>query len=244
MIVGQGKAILQLYPASEVGLCNGRAIILDFQHCGREELSLAWDLLPEQIMSSDSIIDLCTGYHSLCISDEWGREAIIDFELDYDEEVQIIDLTWYCLDSMTYMGDIELINSVVHVDTRDTMAKVEVEILRNKKFFTRLISPTTGEFSTLLPVGYLYDIYYKKKGYYSKYIVLDARDASVIDVGAGYSTAPSVSMIPIRDGLDLSILSQPIGLMAYVQKLRTFEYDFEYTARFKARLNELLGSSE
>ncbi len=173
-------------------------------------------------------------YFPSCINRSMGQSK------DYNEEVQIIDLTWYCFDSRAYMGDIEMINSVVHADTRDTLAMAEIEILRNGNFFTRLISPTTGEFSTLLPVGYFYDIYYKKEGYYSKYLFLDARDASVLDVGGGYAASATVSMIPIRDGLDLSILNRPIGIMRYVQQSRTFEYDFDYTKKIKARLDKLL----
>lgn len=240
----QGHAELEIYPASDLETCNGRAIILGMEHCQAGAVYLSWQLPDEKVLSADSVLGLCAGDQRLCIMDELGREATLDFYLDWDEDIYTTDIYWYCEGSTLYMSDIDLVSTVTHADTRDTLPGVELEITRNGRFFTRLISPVQGTFSTLLPLGYDYMLEYRAEGYYTKTIQLDARDASITDSYGGYAASPSVAMIPLREGLALPILDEPIGIMTYSADRDCFEFDFDYTRLRREQVKELLEQSK
>jgi len=235
--MGQGMATLKIFPPTCYDCCNGRVIVIDVQDCGIPEFQYDWQLSEDQILSADSVIDLCTGYSSFVVQDASNEVDTIDVYLRSRDEIYEEEVTWSCFDSSYYSADIQFQAVVTHADTRDTLAGSEVHIYQEEKLFTRLITPISDNFSTLLPLGHLYRLEFSRDGFFTKTLIIDTKEFDPWKVGAGFSIDTGVSMIEIEEGLDMDILTDPIGFMSYDEESDNFKWDWEYTARMKEEID-------
>lgn len=236
-LIGQGMATLKVFPPTCIDCCNGRIIVTDVQDCGVPEFSYDWLLTKDQILSVDSVIGLCTGYSSFAIQDASDEKDTIDVYLRTRDEIYADTVTWACFDSSHYNADIQFEAVMTHADTRDTLAGSEVMIYQEEKLFTRLITPISDSFSTLLPLGHIYRLEFSRDGFFTKTLVIDTQEFNPWKVGVGYSVDTGVSMIAIEEGLEMDILTDPIGYMNYDIETDNFKWDWEYTKRIKEEVD-------
>ena len=233
LLLGQGWANLKLFPPTCEDCCNGRIIIIDIEDCGVPKFSYHWELLDDQVLSADSVMGLCSGTTSFIVQDASNEVDTVNVLMNPFEEIHEEILGWDCFDSTYYNADIQFEAVMTHADTRDTLSGSEVLIYQGDKLFTRLITPVDDSFTTLLPLGHQYRLEFIRDGFFTKTLLIDSQGFNPWKVGQGYSVDTGISMIAIEEGLELDILSDPIGVMVYDPKSDSFQWDWEYTRRIK-----------
>lgn len=97
-----------------------------------------------------------------------------------------------------------------------------------------------GKYEFFLDLGKEYDLEFSRSGWVSKKVYMDSRNIPEEDVGAGFSMNIEMSLFEELEGLDVSILEQPIGKAKYNPNTGALEFDFAYTQKIKDELNRLM----
>ncbi len=99
-----------------------------------------------------------------------------------------------------------------------------------------------GKFEFSIDLNSEYEIVISKQGYYSKRLYFNT---NVPKDELGVWKYPfMVSMIPVVEGFDASLLDKPIGKIMYVDKNGTFDYDEDYTFNMLKQLEALMKQYE
>jgi len=236
-LAAQGRAMLKVFPPTCEDCCNGRILLTDIQDCGVPDFSYDWLLSENQILSMDSIINLCSGHSSFVIHDASNEIDTVKVLLRHYDKIHEEQVSWDCFDSTSYNADIQFEAVMTHADTRDTLSGSEVRIYQEEKLFTRIITPVNDSFSTLLPLGHKYRLEFSRAGFFTKTLIIDAQGFDPWKVGEGYSVDTGVSMIEMVEGLELDILTEPMGYMYYDKSSDNFKWDWKYTQRMKEEVD-------
>ena len=133
----------------------------------------------------------------------------------------------------------------VEVDGKVTNDDIPLEgavisLLKNSSQTDRATTSGDGSFRLTLSADNDYLIVISKEGHVSKKINFSTKNVPENKVGTGFPPFPiEVSIFEKIDGLDISILDEPIGKIAYYKKGNNFDYDEKYTASIQARLQKL-----
>jgi len=99
-----------------------------------------------------------------------------------------------------------------------------------------------GKFILRVDLGSHYILIAEKQGYYSKKLSFNTR---IPDDEMGiWSYKFIVTMIPVIEGFDASLLNKPIGKIMYVEKVGEFDYDEDYTFSMLKKLEALMKEYE
>ena len=101
-------------------------------------------------------------------------------------------------------------------------------------------SAANGTYSFHLPYGKNYVIHFKKSGYVTKMIEVQAKGVSreIVDKGQRFEKW-QVSLFKRLEGIDYSDLEEPIGKVYFDFKKRVFDSDSEYTLKKLKKIEEL-----
>ena len=89
-----------------------------------------------------------------------------------------------------------------------------------------------GKVDIILEYGKVYDLWYKKEGYASKAVRVDTRSIPKhLQDEEGYGLDIDISLPTLIEGLDYSLLEEPIGLANYSIEDENFSFDNDYTRK-------------
>jgi len=118
--------------------------------------------------------------------------------------------------------------------------KAVITLYKNGQVDKKAKTPTTGKFTFMLLPDNDYLIEISKVGYVSKKISISTKDVPADKVKKGFPPYPiQISLFKEIEGLDVSILEQPIGKVKYDEKKDNFYEDQTYTKQVQTKLKKL-----
>lgn len=112
-----------------------------------------------------------------------------------------------------------------------------ITIYKNDDLMGEFVTDYSGNFNFTLQRDNNYLLVFGKKGYTSKKIFI-----STNDIPENITISRSGILVDLfreMEGLDVSILDEPIGKFYYISTTNNLEYDKAYTDRIRAQLEEL-----
>jgi len=137
-------------------------------------------------------------------------------------------------------GDLYIFGIVKDYATSKKIPGVTIKAFENGKLIDTYETKANGKYEFFLDVGKQYELVFSKPGIVTKRVSMDARNIPSEDVGAGFSMNIEMSLFEEMEGLDVSILNQPIGIAKYNANTGALEFDFAYTQKIKDELNRLM----
>jgi hypothetical protein len=137
------------------------------------------------------------------------------------------------------------INSQV-TDGKKRLDGAEIILYKNNKEVTKIITDKSGKANFILEPDNEYLIKFTKTGFVSKSLKMDTRNVPDSDIreGTAFGSAPVVELFQEIEGLDVSILNQPAGILVYSKATKNFDYDMNYTKSIQAQVQEMLRELE
>jgi hypothetical protein len=131
-------------------------------------------------------------------------------------------------------------------DGKKRMDGAVVVLLKNGKEANRVVTDKSGKADFKLEPDNDFLIKFTKPGYVSKSIRMDTRNVPADDIMENmiFRTGPEVELFQEVEGLDVSILDQPIGILVYDNSMKDFSYDMEYTKSIQVKVQEMLRELE
>ena len=137
-------------------------------------------------------------------------------------------------------GQLYIFGVVKDVENSKKMDGVTVSVKKNGKEIDKLVTNTSGKYEFFLDIAGDYLIEYSKAGIVSKKVALDSKNVPLDDATAGFSMNIDMTLFKTMEGLDVSILNQPIGRAKYNAETAQLEFDYEYTKTIKDQLNKMM----
>lgn len=98
-------------------------------------------------------------------------------------------------------------------------------------------TPWNGRYELYLERGYAYEVHYKRPGYVTKFVSIDATEIPLFPDVPFFEMDLQMSMFEAIDDYDLSAFDTPVGRAEYKHSVRNLNWDVEYT---QARRTELI----
>lgn len=161
--------------------------------------------------------------------------------------LQIVVLAFFLAKSINVNAQIDLpngnfANSIITISGRVNeegreLQNVNVSLQKNKITVNEISTDEIGGFSFTLKSDNQYILVFSKSGYVSKKILVNTENVpintSVVRSGI------DVELFKEIDGVDFSILNQPIGEFFYSPNKKNLDYDKEYTNSIREKLDAL-----
>jgi tetratricopeptide (TPR) repeat protein len=140
----------------------------------------------------------------------------------------------------TQDGQLYIFGVVKDVENSKKMDGVTVTVKKNGQEVDKIVTNASGKYEFFLDIAGDYLIEYSKSGVVSKKVALDSKNVPIDDASAGFSMNIDMTLFKTMEGLDVSILNQPIGRAKYNAETGQLEFDFEYTKTIKDQLNKMM----
>ncbi|MGZ4064125.1 MAG: carboxypeptidase-like regulatory domain-containing protein, partial [Bacteroidia bacterium] len=125
------------------------------------------------------------------------------------------------------------------------MPGVVVQVMSGSKVITQATTDGTGKYGFELPLNSDYTINVMKPGYATKKYVISTRGVPPERAASKFSTIEaSLSMFEKIDGVDYSVLNQPLNKYFYDQTKENFLYDKAYLDQMIGSLQNLLAAQD
>ena len=139
---------------------------------------------------------------------------------------------------MIGQDDAHVFGKVAPTENRDlSISDAKILIKKDGKSFKIEKSDNNGEFDFRLDLDYKYELYFSKKGFVTKWIVIDTQSIPEADKEGGFDMKIDMSLFQKRKNLDASCLQKPIGIMHYYSENNALDWDFSHTENIKGELN-------
>ncbi len=134
---------------------------------------------------------------------------------------------------------LDVMGSVKKEETKKRMEGATITIKRNGTVWKTLTSPANGKFEAQLLPDAVYVIEFSKPGHVTKRMELSTRNVPPDDAKYGFDFPMEMNLFEEMDGLDVSILNQPIAKVAFNPATGYMDYDPDYTKSIKKELDRL-----
>ena len=134
---------------------------------------------------------------------------------------------------------LDVMGSIKKEETKKRMEGATITVKRNGSVFKTLSSPSDGKFQISLPPDATYVIEFSKPGHVSKRIELSTKHVPPDDAKYGFDFPMEMNLFEEIDGLDVSVLNQPIAKVAFNPATGYMDYDPAYTKSIKKELERL-----
>jgi hypothetical protein len=108
-------------------------------------------------------------------------------------------------------ADLYVNGTVKDYFSRKKISGVKVKVLQDGQNFESLVTSSNGKYEFFLPLDHDYQIIFEKDGMVTKRIAIDSRGIPEEDRRGGFAMNPDMSLFDNIDGIDFSMLDQPIG---------------------------------
>ena len=125
---------------------------------------------------------------------------------------------------------------------RSPLLGTNIEVYKNGSLEESYPSDSKGRFSFAIDLNAQYELVAVKQGYYSKRLSFNTQMPN--DELGVWNYKFVVTMIPVIEGFDASLLDKPIGIIMYVDKVGEFDYDEGYTFNMLKKLEALMKDYE
>lgn len=137
-------------------------------------------------------------------------------------------------------GELYIFGVVKDYANSKKLENVTITAYHNGVKVDEYVTRNNGKYEFFLDLGKEYDIKFGRSGFVGKSVYMDSRNIPEEDVGAGFSLNIEMSLFEEQEGLDVSILDNPIGKAKYNPNTGALEFDFAYTQKIKDEINRLM----
>ncbi len=134
---------------------------------------------------------------------------------------------------------LDVMGAVKKEETKKRLEGATITIKRNGSVWKTLTSPETGKFEASLLPDAVYIIEFSKPGHVTKRIELSTKHVPPEDAKYGFDFPMEMNLFEQMEGLDVSILNQPIAKVAFNPATGYMDYDPAYTNSIKKELDRL-----
>ena len=131
--------------------------------------------------------------------------------------------------------------------TAAKLNEVKVSVKMDGSDADSFTTRANGKYEFYLDCGHKYTFLFSKPGYVTRSIVIDASGIPQEVIGAGFIMPTDMSMFKETEAMasmDMSVFDKPIGIAKFDPAKADFAWDFEYTSKLKAQIDNLLRESE
>ncbi len=93
-----------------------------------------------------------------------------------------------------------------------------------------------GRYEIYLERGYAYELHFKRPGFVTKFVAIDAREIPLFPDVPFFEMDLQMSMFEGLDGYDLSAFHEPVARAEYKHSVRNLNWNVDYTQARKAEL--------
>jgi hypothetical protein len=143
--------------------------------------------------------------------------------------------------STTYSQKVWFLKLDITVTSRDIkLPGATITITKDGSNFEKLVIGKESKYIFELPQDAEYYITVSKEGYVSKILSVSTNNVPEKQVTDYYFVFKvKVDIFKVIEGIDYSVLDEPIGKIFYDRNPRVFDYDLKYTRFIQAQLNKL-----
>jgi tetratricopeptide (TPR) repeat protein len=134
---------------------------------------------------------------------------------------------------------LDVSGSVKKKETKKRFEGVTITIKKNGSVWKTITSPSNGKFDVSLEPNGVYLIEFSKPGHVTKKIEFSTKNVPPEDAKYGFEFPMEMTLFEKREGLDVSILNQPIAKVAFDPTTGYMDYDPAYTKSIKKELDRL-----
>jgi tetratricopeptide (TPR) repeat protein len=134
---------------------------------------------------------------------------------------------------------LDILGSVKKEETKKRFEGVTITVKRNGSVWKTITSPSNGKFDLGLPPDAIYVIEFSKFGHVTKKIELSTKNVPPEDAKYGFEFPMEMNLFEKMEGLDVSILNQPIAKIGFDPSTGYFDYDPAYTKSIQKELDRL-----
>ena len=139
--------------------------------------------------------------------------------------------------------DVEIDGRVTKGNKR--LSGVTVVLLENSKKVKQVLTPANGVFNFILNPDNDYLIVMSKSGHVSKRIAFSTKNVPSKTVGGGFPSYPmEISLFEEVEGLNVSILKQPVAKYVFSKKEDDFIYDEAYSKSIQNEMSKMMKELE
>ena len=121
---------------------------------------------------------------------------------------------------------------------------VKIEVFEDGKEFENDTTPENANFAFNLHYNHNYTIDFSKSGYFSKKLEISTFNVPKEETDLGFEYKLNITLYKKVEGVDTSILKNPIGKIAFDKHYVNFEYDEKYMRQVKPKLLKLQNQIE
>lgn len=129
------------------------------------------------------------------------------------------------------------INGNIVIDESGTEG-ARIVITKNNEPLERKEIGKRGRFDLKLALGADYKLSFEKDGYVSKIVSINTEvPDEIVQTNPDFPPVKLIiNLLPMVEGVDISIFEQPVAILAYDYELDDFNFDKEYSARIKDKI--------
>jgi len=123
-------------------------------------------------------------------------------------------------------------------DRSVVISDVTIEVKKDGESFKLFSSDMVGQFDFNLELDFKYEIYFSKKEYVTKWVIIDTKNIPEEDKEGGFAAKIDMSLFKKRKNLDASILERPIGIMHYFFEENNLNWVMSHTEKIRGLVKE------
>ena len=141
-------------------------------------------------------------------------------------------------------GELYVFGVVKDYNSGEKLENITITVTAGGEQIDQITTKGNGKYEFFLPLGKLYIIRYNRDDLVAKKVQLDSREIPEQDAMAGFSMNIEMTLFENMEGLDTSLLDEPIGKAKFDPEKSTMEFDFEYTRQIQSKIKDMMKKVE
>ncbi len=136
--------------------------------------------------------------------------------------------------------DVYIFGVVREAEFRKKVSGVEITVYKDGNKYNTVNTNSSGKYELILNFEHNYKVVYSYPGLVSKFLTFNLKDIPDVSKEGGSEISIDMELFKEIEGLDVSILDNPIGKFEYNPSTMEVNYNKEYTSQMKAQLAALM----
>ena len=137
-------------------------------------------------------------------------------------------------------NDVSIFGVVRDHDDNKKISGVSIEVKQDGNKYNTLSSNASGKYEFVISFDHDYEIIYTYPDYVTKFLTIDTRNVPSEEKEGGYEMNIDMTLFRRIEGLDVSILDNPIGKAQFDQGEGKMGWDMDYTRQMQAQINAMM----
>lgn len=127
---------------------------------------------------------------------------------------------------------------LTEMETSEPLSSGTVTVKVNGKDIASELTDATGTYNITVPIGFTYTLHFSKSGYVPKYLTFETSNVPIFGDGKDYfQFYIPTPLYKMKEGFNLEIMDDPVGLIYFVLAENSFTYDELYAKGMTAKIS-------